>query len=324
MAKILVVAEQMQGELKKATLNAITLAKALSERVGGGYDIVVAGSGVNGVAAELAAYGAEKVYSVDAPELAHYLAQPYTKAVAAAVAHSGAQFIVGPSDTYGKDLLPRVAAATGAGMVADCIALAGDGELLFKRPMYAGNVVATVRANTETVVVSVRTTAFDAAQASGGGSAVESVAYPGGEHQSRFISFDGTESERPELTDAEVVVCGGRGLKDGTSFYELLNPLADVLNAGIGASRAVVDGMPEVPNDLQIGQTGKVVAPNLYFAVAISGAIQHLAGMKNSKTIVAINTNPDEPIFQVADYGLVADAFQAVPELVEEVKKAQA
>ena len=194
----------------------------------------------------------------------------------------------------------------------------GD-ELMFKRPMYAGNIIATVKANTDNVVISVRPSEFDAAGESGGASAVENVAAETGESGARFVSFDATESERPELTDADVVVAGGRGLKDGESFYGLLNPLADHFNAAIGASRAVVDSWPEVPNDLQIGQTGKVVAPKLYFAIAISGAIQHLAGMKNSKTIVSINKDEEAPIFQVSDYGLVADAFKAVPELVEKL-----
>ncbi len=324
MANILIVAEQLGGELKKATLNCITFARELGGKLGTGFDIAVLGSGIGGVADALAGYGAGTIYTVESDALANYLAQPFANALAGVISQSGATHIVGPSDTYGKDLLPRVAAKLGAGMVSDVLALVGDGgDLAYKRPMYAGNIVATVKANTDSVVFSVRTTEYDAAEASGGASAVTSVTANVGEYGARFIEFAQTASERPELTDADVVVAGGRGLKDGASFYGLMNPLADQFNAAIGASRAVVDSWSEVPNDLQVGQTGKVVAPNLYFAVAISGAIQHLAGMKNSKTIVAINKDPDAPIFQVADYGLAADAFKAVPELVEQVKAAK-
>ena len=323
-ANILVVAEQLGGELKKATLNCITFARELGSKTGSGFDIAVLGSGIGGVAEALAGYGAGTVYTVDSDALANYLAQPFANALAGVISESGATHIVGPSDTFGKDLLPRVAAKLGAGMVSDVMAITDAGGLAFKRPMYAGNIIATVKANTDNVVFSVRITEYDAAEPSGGASSVTAVNADTGEYNARFIEFAQTASERPELTDADVVVSGGRGLKDGESFYRLMNPLADQFNAAIGASRAVVDSWPEVPNDLQIGQTGKVVAPDLYFAIAISGAIQHLAGMKNSKTIVAINKDPDAPIFQVADYGLVADAFKAVPELVKQVKAAKA
>lgn len=325
MAKILVIAEHADGALKKGTLSAINLAQQIAQRVGGGYDLGVIGSGVDGVVAGLQGFGAGTIYTVDGAAFAHYLAEPYTVAAKALADKAGASFVISTAGTFGKDLLPRVAGALGAGMVADCVALAGEGaDLLYKRPMYAGNVLATVRANSPKVVISVRTAEFDAASPSGGQSPVEAVAVDPGPSGARFVSFDGTESERPELTEADVVVSGGRGLKDGKTFWETMNPLADALGAAIGATRAVVDSWEEVPNDMQVGQTGKVVAPKLYVAVAISGAIQHLAGMKNSKTIVAINKDPDAPIFQVADYGLVADAFAVLPEFIEKVKAARA
>ncbi len=320
MANILVIADQQDGELKKSTLSVITLARQLAQRTGGAYDIAVIGSGVQGVADSLAAYGAEKVYTITAPAFANYLAQPYTNAVKALAAQTGAAFVLGSAGTFGKDLLPRVAAAIGAGMVADCVSLAGEGStLLYRRPMYAGNVIATVRVNTPKAVIGVRTTELDPAETSGAGSPLEAFSVDPGQAGARFVKFEGTKSERPELTDADVVVSGGRGLKDGDTFFKVMEPLADAFGAAIGASRAAVDS-GFCPNDFQIGQTGKVVAPKLYIAVALSGAIQHLAGMKNSKTIVAINKDADAPIFQVADYGLVGDAFKIVPELVEKVQ----
>ena len=324
MAKILVIAEQQAGDLKKGTLAAITFARQLGERVGGGFDIGVIGADIDGVVAGLQGYGAEKIYKVDAPVYGDYLAAPYRTATAALADKAGATYVVSTAGTFGKDFLPRVAAKLGAGMVADCVALAGSGgDILYKRPMYAGNVIATVKAHTERVVISVRVAEFDAAAQSGGQSAVEAVSVDAAAENARFVSLEQTESERPELTDADVVVSGGRGLRDGDTFWNVMNPLADAFGAAIGATRAVVDSWEEVPNDMQVGQTGKVVAPKLYVAVAISGAIQHLAGMKDSKTIVAINKDADAPIFQVADYGLVGDAFKVVPELIEKVNAAR-
>jgi electron transfer flavoprotein alpha subunit len=284
---------------------------------------VVVGGSVGGQAEALRAYGAGTVFTISGVDFQHYLAQPYANAIKDLAVRIGATHICGSASSTGKDMLPRIAAGLGAGMVAECSGLEGEGgDLLYRRPMYAGNVVASVRVNTENAVISFRTSEFDAAEAGDGQSAVEALDAPSIESNARFISFDGAESERPDLGEANVVVAGGRGLKDGENFYAVLEPLADVLGAAIGASRAAVDS-GFCPNDLQIGQTGKVVAPNLYFAIALSGAIQHLAGMKNSKTIVAINKDPDAPIFQVADYGLVADAFTAVPELVEKIKQSQ-
>jgi electron transfer flavoprotein alpha subunit len=323
MAKILVVAEQAAGDVKRPTLSVIGFAHQLAERVGGGFDIVTLGPGAGEAAGKLTGYGADKVLAVEGAALQHYLAQPYAVAVSEALARCGAAYVCGPSGTFGKDLLPRVAARAGVGMVAECVGLEAGDELRFRRPMYAGNILATVRVTTPGAVVSVRTTEIDAAAPRGGTSPVESMTFSGPTGGARFVGFDATVSERPELGDATIVVSGGRGLKDGKNFWTIMSPLADALGAAVGASRAVVDSFPEVPNDLQVGQTGKVVAPNLYVAVAISGAIQHLAGMKNSRTIVAINSNPEAPIFQVADYGLVADAFKVVPELVEKLKAAR-
>ena len=319
MAGILVVAEHADGSVKKATLSAITFAKALGEKTGNGFDIAVVGSNVDGVAAALTGFGAQTVYTVQDGIYANYLAQHYKSAIVAVANESGARFVVSTAGTFGKDVLPRVAAAIGAGMVADAVGLADGEELLFKRPMYAGNVIATVRATSERVVISARASEFDAAAPTGGQSGVTAVTVAAGEIGQRYVSLASTKSERPDLGDAEVVVSGGRGLKDGPTFWAQMNPLADAFGAAIGATRAVVDSWEEVPNDMQVGQTGKVVAPKLYIAVAISGAIQHLAGMKNSKTIVAINKDPDAPIFQVADYGLVADAFKVLPELIDKV-----
>lgn len=321
MATILVLAEQQAGHLKRSTLAAITVARQLAAKVGGGFDVVAVGQGLAGVGDALQGYGAGTVYLADGPAFASYLAEPYQAAIVAAAQKAGASYVVGPAGTFGKDVLPRVAATLGAGMVADCMAVVTDqAELRYKRPMYAGNVIATVRVTTPKVVIGVRVSEFDAAEKSGGSSAVEALAVSTTPPPARFVGYHLTESARPELTEAEVVVTGGRGLKDGKTFWDVMNPVADAFGAAIGATRAVVDAWEEVPNDMQVGQTGKVVAPKLYVAIGVSGAIQHLAGMKNSKTIVAINKDGDAPIFSVADYGLVADAFKVVPELVQKVK----
>jgi electron transfer flavoprotein alpha subunit len=323
MTKILIIADQQNNEVKKSTYNVISGAQDLGRRLGASYDIVVVGGSVAGQAEGLRAYGAGTVFTISGVDFQHYLAQPYANAIKELAVRTGATHICGSASSTGKDMLPRIAAGLGAGMVAECSGFDGEGGgLLYHRPMYAGNIVASVKVNTENAVVSFRTSEFDAAEAGDGQSAVEALDAPSIESNARFISFDGAESERPDLGEADVVVAGGRGLKDGENFYAVLEPLADALGAAIGASRAAVDS-GFCPNDLQIGQTGKVVAPNLYFAIALSGAIQHLAGMKNSKTIVAINKDPDAPIFQVADYGLVADAFSAVPELVQKIKQSQ-
>jgi electron transfer flavoprotein alpha subunit len=323
MSNIIVLAEHSEGAVVKATLNAIGAAKQLAEKVGGGFDIAVVGHQVAGVASQLTAYGAGQVFQVEDPTCEGYTAQAYAQAFHKAVSASGAQFVIAASTARGKDCTPRIAARLNAGMASDVIGIEGEaGALVYVRPMWAGNIIGRVKINTETQVLTVRTTDFDAVAESGGSSPISVIA---GEIDSssirmKYVGLDSVKSDRPALTDADVVISGGRGLKEGENFDKVIAPLADHLNAAIGASRAVVD-LGWVPNDWQVGQTGKVVAPQLYIAVGISGAIQHLAGMKGSKTIVAINKDPEAPIFQVADYGLVADLFNVVPELTSKLKE---
>ena len=323
MSKIIVLAEHSEGSVVKASLNAITAAKQLAEKVGGSFDIAVVGNGIAGVASALTTYGAGTVYQVEDPAFEGYTAQAYAQGFHKAVEASGASFVVVASTAKGKDCTPRLAARLDAGMASDVIGIEGDAsELIYVRPMWAGNIIGRVKINTDVQVLTVRTTEFDPAESTGGASAVESLAagIDAGSIRMRYVSLDAVKSDRPALTDADAVISGGRGLKEGENFDKIIAPLADELNAAIGASRAVVD-LGWVPNDWQVGQTGKVVAPNLYIAVGISGAIQHLAGMKGSKTIVAINKDPEAPIFQVADYGLVADLFDAVPQITAKLKE---
>jgi electron transfer flavoprotein alpha subunit len=270
---------------------------------------------VDALAAELAEYGID-VVAVDAAPLAHYVADAYTSAIAEVVKQKGVEIVVGTATALGKDLLPRVAARLDAGIAPDITHII-DAKT-FQRPMWAGNLIATITVESSPRVVAVRSTAFDAAAKSGKGNVEK--ASPSVAGNTKFVAFNETKSDRPVLTEASIVCSGGRGLKNGENFTTYLEPLCDALGAAMGASRAAVDA-GFVPNDLQVGQTGKVVAPTLYIAVGISGAIQHLAGMKDSKVIVAINKDEEAPIFQVADYGLVADLFKAVPELTEEIKK---
>jgi len=323
---ILVVAECSGGGLNPGTLSAVSVARKLAETDGTAFHVVAIGSGLGDAGAELTGYGAATVQVVDNADYANYLAAPYAAVVSQVARELGTSFVIGVASTFGKDLLPRVAVRLGAGMISEAIAVCDkeNGKHVFRRPMWAGNVLADVQATTDVTVLSVRGTDFDKA-AKTDGSASETVTVAGvqtpGDAQ-QFVNFAKTESERPELTEASIVVAGGRGLKDGENFFSIMEPLADSMEAAIGASRAAVDA-GFCPNDFQVGQTGKVVAPDLYVAVAISGAIQHLAGMKNSKTIVAINKDEEAPIFQIADYGLVADAFKASPEFVEKVKAAR-
>jgi electron transfer flavoprotein alpha subunit len=302
----LVVAEHDNAELKPATLVAVAAAKA----IGSEFDILVAGAGCEAVAQAAAAIdGVGKVLLADSAAYAHQLAEN----VAALVAEVGAGYghVLAAHTTTGKNFLPRVAALLDVAQVSDIIGVVSPDT--FQRPIYAGNAIATVKANDPIKVVSVRGTAYDAAPTGGGSGTIEKL---GAEHDTGTSTFVGEElakSERPELTAASVIISGGRGKGSGDNF-KLLDGIADKLGAAIGASRAAVDA-GFVPNDMQVGQTGKIVAPDLYIAVGISGAIQHLAGMKDSKVIVAINKDEDAPIFQVADYGLVADLFKALPEL---------
>jgi electron transfer flavoprotein alpha subunit len=320
MGNILVVAEHVNGQLRKVTLSAIAFAKQTAALTGGQVHVLVAGHNVGGVATALAPHGADKVHLADSAAFANYLVENYAPAVAKAARAVNAEVVCAPSSAFGKDLLPRVAALLDAGMVSDAIAVMNDGGLRFKRPLWADNIITTVEVTTPTKVVTVRTTEFDALPA---GAAAPIEAFDAGVSASadaEFVSFEQVKSDRPELTDAAIIIAGGRGLKAAENFG-MLATLADLLGGAVGASRAAVDS-GYAPNDWQIGQTGKIVAPNLYLAVAISGAIQHLAGMKGSKTIVAINKDAEAPIFQVADYGLVGDAFTLIPELTAKLKAA--
>lgn len=323
MGNVLVIAESAGGKLNKTTHAAVTFAKQAAEQLGGSYDILVLGSGVDALAAEAAKLGAGKVLVADDDSLKNYLAEAYAPTVAAVAA--GYDVITAAASAYGKDLLARVAGALDAGYAADITELLdkqGD-KLTYKRPMFAGNAFGVCQINTAKQVVSVRQSAFNAAEPGDADAPIEKVAVAdagAGRARAEFVSLDQVKSERPELTEASVVISGGRAIKE--QFYEVLNPLADVLGAAIGASRAACDAGYCAP-DLQVGQTGKVVAPDLYFAIGISGAIQHLAGMKSSKVIVAINKDPDAPIYSITDYGLVADLFKAVPELTEKITAAK-
>ncbi|MDI1430040.1 electron transfer flavoprotein subunit alpha/FixB family protein [Polyangium sorediatum] len=322
MADVLVVAEVAEGKLKKTTHSAITFAQKAAATIGGTFSILVIGDGAGKAAAEAQGFGAAKILVVEDASLKNYLAERYAPTVAAV--GKGYAVVVGTASAYGKDLLPRVAARLGAGYASDITEVIADGgKLKYKRPMFAGNAFGISSITTPIQVVSVRQSAFAAAEPTGGQSAVETVAYAGpskAAERVEFVSFDQVKSARPELTEARVVVSGGRALKE--KFNQVLDPLADVLGAAVGASRAACDA-GYAPSDLQVGQTGKIVAPQLYFAIGISGAIQHLAGMKGSKVIVAINKDADAPIFQVADYGLVADLFATVPELVKGIQAAK-
>ncbi|KYF54114.1 electron transfer flavoprotein subunit beta [Sorangium cellulosum] len=322
MADVLVVAEAADGKLKKTTHSAVTFARQAAAALGGTYAILVIGDALGEAAAEAAALGASKVLVAESSALKDHVAERYVPTVAAAA--KGYAVVVGTASAYGKDLLPRVAARLSAGFASDISELIAEGSTLkYKRPMYAGNAYGICTVATPTQVVSVRQSAFAAAEPAGGKSPIEQVAVvppSAAAERVEFVSLDQVKSERPELTEAKVVVSGGRALKE--RFNEILDPLADTLGAAVGASRAACDA-GYAASDLQVGQTGKVVAPSLYIAVGISGAIQHLAGMKGSKVIVAINKDADAPIFQVADYGLVADLFTTVPELVKQIQAAR-
>jgi electron transfer flavoprotein alpha subunit len=319
MSNVLVFAEHLHGKFPKTTLIGVAAAKELASKTGGKAIGVVLGKGVDALATELTGYGID-VVQIDGDAFEHYVADAHTAAIAEAVKAKGVTAVVATATAVGKDLLPRLAARLDAAMVSDISGIV-DAKT-FVRPMWAGNLFATVQVDAPITVVSVRGTAFDPAPKEGSGS-VEKLAASAGDAKTKFVEFAETKSDRPVLTEAAIVCSGGRGLKNGENFKTVLEPLCDALGAAMGASRAAVDA-GFVPNDLQVGQTGKVVAPKLYIAVGISGAIQHLAGMKDSKVIVAINKDEEAPIFQVADYGLVADLFKAVPELTEEVKKLKA
>lgn len=308
---ILVYAEHDNKELKKATLNTVTAAS----KIGGDIVVLVAGLGCEAVAEQAAKVaGVSKVLCASNAAFEHQLAENVAKLVVSLAGDYS--HIVAPATTTGKNFLPRVAALLDVNMLTDVTAVI-DAET-FERPIYAGNAIATVKDTESKKVITVRTTAFDAAAAEGGAASTEQVSAGEDAGKSKFVGEELAKSDRPELTAAEIVVSGGRALASGENFTKYIEPLADKLGAAMGASRAAVDA-GYVPNDLQVGQTGKIVAPNLYIAAGISGAIQHLAGMKDSKVIVAINNDPEAPISQVADYFLEGDIFTVLPELTSKL-----
>lgn len=303
---ILVIAEHDHKSIKPVTLNVITAARKIDADV----HVLIAGTECGAAADEAAKiHGVTKILKTDAPELSHRLAEniaPLVVSIAEGYSH-----ILAPASTFGKNISPRIAALLDTQQISDIIAV-HDADT-FDRPIYAGNAIATVKSSDAKKIITVRGTAFDAVKSEGGNSPIEDVVSTGDKGQSSFVRAELSESDRPELTAAKIVVSGGRGVGSAENFA-LIEKLADKLGAAVGASRAAVDA-GYVPNDYQVGQTGKVVAPELYIAIGISGAIQHLAGMKGAKTIVAINKDEEAPIFGIADYGLVADLFDAVPEL---------
>ena len=306
----LVIAEHDNTNLKPATLNTVAAANV----IGGAVHILVAGNACQSVADEAAAVdGVEKVILAEDPAYENQLAESAAnliKSIANDYSH-----ILAPATTFGKNVLPRLSALLDVQQISEITEVVSEDT--FKRPIYAGSCIATVKSSDSTKVITVRATAFDPVNASGGFASIESISADGVTDLSSFVNEEIAQSDRPELTAASIVISGGRGMQSGDNFH-LLETIADKLGAAVGASRAAVDA-GFVPNDYQVGQTGKIVAPDLYIAVGISGAIQHLAGMKDSKVIVAINKDEDAPIFQVADYGLVADLFNALPELAEQL-----
>ena len=307
---ILVIAEHDKASLKAATLNTVAAAAEIGKLVGGDVHVLIAGHNAQ-AAADAAAKvaGVAKVLLADAPQLEAGLAEN----VEATVLNIAKDYshILAPATAYGKNIAPRIAAKLDVAQISDITAV--DSADTFERPIYASNAIATVQSSDPVKVITVRSTGFDPVAAEGGSAAVEKIEAAADSGLSQFVSREVTKLDRPELTSAKIIVSGGRGLGSGENYTKVLEPLADKLNAALGASRAAVDA-GFVPNDYQVGQTGKIVAPQLYIAVGISGAIQHLAGMKDSKVIVAINKDPEAPIFSVADYGLVGDLFTNVPE----------
>jgi electron transfer flavoprotein alpha subunit len=311
---VLVLVEHDGKTIKDATLATVTAASKL-----GDVHALVVGNNADAVAEAVAKIaGVAKVHVANAPALEHQLAEAVAPIVVKLM--EGHDAFVAPATTTGKNIAPRVAALLDVMQVTDILSV--DGPDTFTRPIYAGNAIATVKSKDAKKVITVRTTAFEKAASEGGSAAVEKVDAAGDPGTSKFVSLEASESERPELTSAKVIVSGGRAFGSNEQFHGLLDPLADKLGAAVGASRAAVDA-GYAPNDYQVGQTGKIVAPQVYIAIGISGAIQHLAGMKDSKVIVAINKDEEAPIFQIADYGLVGDLFKILPELADELERRQ-
>ncbi len=307
---VLVLAEHDNKVVKASTLNTVTAAKQLNDDV----HVLVLGSGSDSVAQAAAQInGVTKVLHGDNPVFAEVLAETFAEAI---VAHADAyDALLAPASTYGKNIMPRVAAKLDIQQISDIVSV--ESADTFRRPIYAGNAIATVQISDTKKVITVRATAFDKAEAEGGSATIEAISDAPAQDKSAFVSLEASEGGRPDLTSADIIVSGGRGVGSAENF-KIIEELADKLGAAVGASRAAVDS-GYVPNDYQVGQTGKIVAPDLYIAAGISGAIQHLAGMSGSKVIVAINTDADAPIFQVADYGIVADLFEVIPKLKDAI-----
>jgi electron transfer flavoprotein alpha subunit len=322
MGNVLVLAQILDGELKKSTNSAVTFASQCAAAIGGTYSVMALGDDLSGQAADLAKLGADKVLLAEAPGLDQGIAERWTPIIEQVVKAGGYQVVVSPASSTGKDVLPRLSCRLEAGMASEVTAVAADGgKLTYTRPMYAGNVNGAVQIATDIEVITIRPTEFTPF-APTGDSPVEKVDVPADEEIVGKIEFKGFEksvSARPDLAEAAVVVSGGRGLKSQENF-KLMEDLADLFGGAVGATRSAVDA-GFIHNDFQVGQTGKIVAPDLYFAIGLSGALQHVAGMKSSKVIVAINKDEEAPIFQVADYGIVGDLFKIVPPMIEEIKK---
>jgi len=323
MAKILVIAEHDDGQLKLATLSAMGFAHKVCADMGSSFDVLILGEGISAAAESLRGYGAASVLVADHAALKEPLADKYSHVIDDVARARNATMVVGAASTFSKDILPRTAALLDAGMISDVIDVRPDGnDFIFKRVMFAGNVIATLKLDGALKFLTVRSAAFAPPPKTADASPMTPVAVDAGKLPSQ-IEYVGREAKvagRPDSTEARVVVSGGRAIKNAGDFERLIGGLADVLGGAVGSSRALVDS-GITPNSLQVGQTGKIVAPGLYIAVGISGAIQHMAGMKDTRVIVAINKDPEAPIFEVADYGLVGDVYQVVPELMERLKR---
>ncbi|MBC2715646.1 MAG: electron transfer flavoprotein subunit alpha/FixB family protein [Desulfobacteraceae bacterium] len=316
MSSVCIIAEHQNGKLKKSTLNAITFGKDAAEKLGAELCVVVIGHEISGVADELKKSGASKIIIADDACLENYTAEQWAHVAAEAAQKYDAMLVGMASGTTGKDMMPRVAVKLNAGMGSDIIEFDGT---TFKRGMWAGNALATIEITTPVKVVTIQTTAFAAAEPVEGESVLEQLDISLPQTKTRFVEMRETVSERPDPTEAGVVITGGRGV-NGAENFKIIERLADIFGGAVGATRAAVDA-GWVPNDLQIGQTGKMVAPDLYVAAGLSGSIQHQAGMKNSKVIVAINKDEEAPIFQIADFGIVADLFKVIPEMSDLLEK---
>ncbi|MBI3886995.1 MAG: electron transfer flavoprotein subunit alpha/FixB family protein [Opitutae bacterium] len=321
MPNTLILAEHDQGKLKLATLSAVEFARQLCVAGGGSFHVLVLGHHIGPIVELLRPYGAAQVLSADHADLAHPLADRHAHITAAAARQIGATLVIGAASTFSKDILPRAAALLDAGMISDVVEGRPEGaDFLFKRVLFAGNVIATVQLEGAVKVLTIRASAIPAAAQVGGASPVGTVSVDGAlPCLTQFVAREQKAATRPDATEARIVVSGGRAIRNAEDFERLVGGLADTLGAAVGSSRALVDA-GITANSLQIGQTGKVVAPDLYVAIGISGAIQHMAGMKDTKVVAAINKDSEAPIFEVADYGLVADVYEAVPQLISKLK----